>query len=210
MPSQTGPRAAPVASTIAVLSLLAASALLAGCTNIVSPNVVVTVTAPQEGVVGPVQGAIVLLSDDIHGGTTDSDGQVKLYGVHAGLYNVSVEWKQQKQVQSLMVGNATVSASFRLNETAKPDIQVVVMQAWRCTPSPDQCALMGRGPDTPAEGATVLLSDNVHGGRTQSDGKYGFFALDRGTYQVTVQFEGQSQTRDAKVTSTQLVLDFTF
>lgn len=190
-----------------MLGLLAIAAVaLAGCQQIVEPSLVVVVTAPQRGVAGPLEGVQVLLSDDIHGGTTDEDGRVPMFGVGPGSYNVTVRWREQTAVRSVMVGGATASLHIELNETVEPAIRV---QVWTQNTTA-ACPACGIQAPRPAAGAVVLLSDNVHGGRTDAEGAFAFFDLERGAYNVTVAWRGAEEVRRAAVGVEPVDLQFTF
>ena len=199
------PEAVRVGSLLAVVVLAAVT--LAGCSAIARPSIEVTVTAPQEGVMGPLQGARVLLSDDIHGGTTDSDGKVPMYGVPAGRYNATVTWGDQTLVRTVVVGNQTTMVEVMLDETAVPDVVVKVADVRNADqpscPAPSgvmvTCPPPWPSTKQAAQGAIVLLSDNVHGGRTGPDGHFSFFHLSAGPYNVTVTWQGQEQTRPVVV-----------
>ncbi|MHB8634744.1 MAG: carboxypeptidase-like regulatory domain-containing protein [Thermoplasmatota archaeon] len=171
--------------------------LLAGCQTIVpQPSLVVDVLAPQRGALGPLAGAEVALSDGIHGGVTGAAGEVSMYGIPAGAYNVSISFADQLAHRRVAVTNETSRLSVTLNETGRPEILVSV------TSCPSACA--------PAVGAIVLLSDNVHGGRTGATGEFGFFGLPEGAYNVTVQWQGSSQKQPAQVESGPLPVELAF
>lgn len=202
-----------------LVAVLLAAVALAGCQTIVQPSLVVTVMAPQHGVAAPLSGARVLLSDKIHGGTTGSEGTVTVYGLSQGTYNFTVDYADQVIKGHVVVTNVTQHVTVLLNETAKPDLVVVaVHQLYQseCVNDPDAQGMGTCSPSPPrpsgfepVAGAAVLLSDNVHGGVTNADGRYAFFDLHRGAYNVTVRSWAGMTTEPVVVGSEPVVVTIT-